>query len=309
MLRSRSTCGRCISSAARLVVVIPASLVAGSLGNGLGILLVLVDSPVKYVVVLERLADEEVTEDLAEIGIVGLVVESQGSSIVQVDGEFVREASAQDLSWCSHLLLHNPVIFLLLRSRLQALPWEGSTTEVEHHVSERLHIVTARLFDPKMRVDTGVPSRSCQVLVFAVWNVEMRLRVAVFLCKTEIDYIDLVAAFTNTHQEVVWFDITMDEGFGVDVLDARDKLVGKKQDSLQGEFAVAEIEEIFQTRTQKIEHHCVIVTFGTKPANEGNANTACQGLVDTSFILELRVLGFDAFELDGNFLARYDVGA
>ena len=39
------------------------------LSDGLGVLLVLVHSPVEDVVVLEAFADEQITEDLAEIGV------------------------------------------------------------------------------------------------------------------------------------------------------------------------------------------------------------------------------------------------
>ena len=47
------------------------------LSNGLSVLLVFVDSPVEDVIVLETLADEEITEDLAEIGVIRLVVEAK----------------------------------------------------------------------------------------------------------------------------------------------------------------------------------------------------------------------------------------
>lgn len=100
----------------------------------------------------------------------------------------------------------------------------------------------------------------------------------------------------------------MNERLGVDVLDARNKLVGQEEDSLQGEFAVAEVEEILQARAEEIEHHGVVVALGSKPADKRNANTTSKGLVDTSLIFKLGVLGLDALELDGNLFAGDDVG-
>ena len=47
----------------------------------------------------------------------------------------------------------------------------------------------------------------------------MSLWVAIFLGETEVDDIDLVAALTNSHKEVVRLDVTMYEIAGVDVLD------------------------------------------------------------------------------------------
>ena len=95
----------------------------------------------------------------------------------------------------------------------------------------------------------------------------------------------------------------------MDVLDSRDELVGQKKDRLEREFAVAEVEQILKTRAKEVKHHGIIVTFGAKPANEGDADTAGERLVHASFILELGMLGLDTLELDGDLLARDDVGA
>lgn len=60
----------------------------------------------------------------------------------------------------------------------------------------------------------------------------MRLWVTVFLCQSEIDDIDLVTTLTNTHQEVIRLDITMDERLGVNILNAGDELIGQEEDCL-----------------------------------------------------------------------------
>lgn len=132
-------------ASAALVVFLALALV-GSLGDGLGVLLVLVDSPVEHVVVLEAFTDEEVAEDLAEVRVVGLVIEAEGTGVVEVDGELVGEATAEDLGGSRHLLLHDAVVFLLLGGRLKTLPGKGSTAEVKHDITQRLHVVTAGLF-------------------------------------------------------------------------------------------------------------------------------------------------------------------
>lgn len=128
-----------------LVILFTLALVAGSLGNGLGVLLVLVDGPVKHVIVLETLTDEEIAEDLAQVRIIRLVIETQGTGVVQVDGKLVRETTAQDLGGSRHLLLHDTVVLLLLGSGLESLPGEGSTAEVEHDITKGLHVITAGL--------------------------------------------------------------------------------------------------------------------------------------------------------------------
>ena len=60
---------------------------------------------------------------------------------------------------------------------------------------------------------------------------------------------------------------------------------------------------------EKVKDHGIVVALSAEPANEGNANAAGKRLVDTSLILELRVLGLDALKLDGDLLAGDDVGA
>lgn len=100
----------------------------------------------------------------------------------------------------------------------------------------------------------------------------------------------------------------MDEGLGVDIFDTGDELICQEKHSLQGEFAVAEVEEVLQAGTQKVDDHSVVVTFGTEPADKWDSNTTSEGFVNSSFILELGVLGLDALELDGDFLPRDDVG-
>ena len=159
-----------------------------------------------------------------------------------------------------------------------------------------------------MRIDAGVTSSTRQVLVLAVRNVEMGLWVTILLGQTKVNDIDLVTTLADAHQEVVRLDVTMDKGFGVDVLNPRDQLICQEEYRLQGEFPVAKVEEVFQARTKKVKDHSVVVTLSAKPTDEGDAYTAGKGLVDTGFILELRMLCLDALKLDCNLLSGYDVG-
>lgn len=70
----------------------------------------------------------------------------------------------------------------------------------------------------------------------------------------------------------------MDEGLGVDIFDTGDELICQEKHSLQGEFAVAEVEEVLQAGTQKVDDHSVVVTFGTEPADKWDSNTTSEGL-------------------------------
>jgi hypothetical protein len=162
--------------------------------------------------------------------------------------------------------------------------------------------------DTQVSVDTGVTGSTSQVLVLSVRDVEVSLGIAVLLGQTKVDDIDLVAALANAHEEVVGLDIAVDEGLGVNVLDAGDELVGKEQDGLQRELAVAKVEEVLKGRAEQVQDHGVVVTLGSEPADKGDAHAAGEGLVDAGLILKLGVLGLDALELDGDLLTGDDVG-
>ena len=68
-----------------------------------------------------------------------------------------------------------------------------------------------RLTDTQMSIDTSIASRTSQVLILTVWDVKVSLWVPIFLSKTKINHVDLISTLADTHQEVVWLDITMDE--------------------------------------------------------------------------------------------------
>ena len=166
-----------------------------------------------------------------------------------------------------------------------------------------------KLTDTQMGVDASITGSACQVLVLTVWDMEVGFGITVLLGQTKVDHVDLVSTLADTHQKVVGLNITVDERLGVDVLDTRDELVCQEKDRLQREFAVAKVEQILQTRTQKVQNHGVVVTFGSIPTDEWNADSSREGLVDTGFILELWVLSLNALELDGDLFTRDDVGA
>jgi hypothetical protein len=85
------------------------------------------------------------------------------------------------------------------------------------------------------------------------------------------------------------------------------QLISEQQDSLKGELPVAEVEEIFEGGTEQVQHHGIVVAFGTEPPHKGYTDTSSEGLVNLGFVLELRMLSLDRFELDGDLFPRDDV--
>ena len=74
--------------------------------------------------------------------------------------------------------------------------------------------------DAQVCVDGGVAGSARQVLVLAVGDVLVCAGVPILLGQSKVDDVDQVALLAQTHQEVVWLHISVDEVLGVDVLDA-----------------------------------------------------------------------------------------
>jgi hypothetical protein len=68
-------------------------------------------------------------------------------------------------------------------------------------------------------------------------------------------------------------------------------LISKEKNSFERELPIAEVEQVFEGRAQQVDNHRIIVTFGTEPAHERNANATGEGFVDFGFILKLGMLG------------------
>jgi hypothetical protein len=77
---------------------------------------------------------------------------------------------------------------------------------------------------------------------------------------------DLVAVFSDPHQEVVWLDILMDEVLQMNVLHPIDHLLNQHEDGLQGKPTGAEVEEILQGLTQQVHHQHVVTPFLSVPS-------------------------------------------
>ena len=238
------------------------------------------DTPVEDVIVLEALTHKEIAEKLAEVRVVGLVIETKSPGVVEEDTELVRETAAKKIGGSGHFLLHDAVILLLLSCRLKALPRESTTKEVHQNICEGFKIVTTGLLNTQVGVNGCVASSTCEVLVLPVRNVQVSLRVAELLGKTEIDDVNLIATLSDAHKEIIGFDITVNEVARMDVFNARDKLICEQKNGLQAEFAVTKVEKVFQRRAKEIEHHRVVVTLSAEPPYERHTNASGKSLVD-----------------------------
>ena len=70
-----------------------------------------------------------------------------------------------------------------------------------------------------------------------------------------------------SHEEVVRFDISVDEVLVVNILYSPNHLVSQHQHCLHGEPPRAEGEEVLEARPEQVHHQHVVVALHTKPPN------------------------------------------
>lgn len=129
------------------------------------------NTPIENVVILIAFANKEVTEKLAEVGVIRFVIEAKRASVVQEYAELVGESSAEEIGGRSHLFLHDAVVLLLLGSCLEALPGKSPTQEIHEDISERFEIIAASLFNTQVSVDRSVTCCTGQIFVLSVRDV------------------------------------------------------------------------------------------------------------------------------------------
>ena len=162
-----------------------------------------------------------------------------------------------------------------------------------------------------------VPGSSCQVLVLPVGNVLAGPVVSVLLSQSKVDQKEFVAVTPNTHQEVVWLDVTMNEILVVDVsveknikcikiilianlensLNSSNHLIRQHKDSLHCESSGAKVEEILETWSEEIHDEDVVVPLLAVPPDVGDAHPALEDLVQLALIQQLRVASLHALKL------------
>lgn len=134
--------------------------------------------PVVPTVVLQTVRLQHSAEQPAEILVVWLLVKHKVPTVVHVLQELRRQTLAQrgkrvlqvTRPLHNHLDfgLHDLVVFLFLRLRVQTLPRQLAANEVQEDVSQRFKIVASTLLDAQMIAQRGVSRSSREILVLAI---------------------------------------------------------------------------------------------------------------------------------------------
>ena len=90
---------------------------------------------------MKPFTNEELTEELAQISIVGFIIEAQRTSVTEESAEFIRTCSAHKVRRQFCLALQSVAPLLDFR----IVPRKVTTKKVHKDVGEGLEIITVRL--------------------------------------------------------------------------------------------------------------------------------------------------------------------
>lgn len=124
-----------------------------------------------------------------------------------------------------------------------------------------------------MCVDAHVSCCARQRFALSVGDVLLGLGVAVLLGHAEVDDVDDVGRLgaRAADEEVVGLDVAVDEVLLVDCLYAGQHLLGDHDDRLDGEAAVAVVEQVFQRRSEQVDDEDVVQTLLAEVVDIGDA--------------------------------------
>jgi len=250
-------------------------------GGGLsGPLFALEDGPVELIIANKAAPFKQISEQHSQGVVIGLIGKAVCLHDVQVLRKFDGVSLSQDLWWRLAFLLANGFVLQLLVGDVETRPRKRSSEEVQEDVAQALEVVTATLLAATMGVDAGIAGGSRKTLSLAVGNVAHGLGVKVLLGQTEINDVDNLGLRLQSNEEVIGFDVTVDEALLMDEFDALEKLVCDHQDSLNRELSTTKLEKIFETRTKKIHNKNVIVSLDTPVPDGRDSDPTIKQLVD-----------------------------
>ena len=288
--------------AVRLIVatVVPVVAAAATLDRLARIFLL--NDPVEAVVVDDLMLLRHLVEQFFHLSVVRHLLRLQAARVVEVGGELRRQALAELRDRRVRLHLADPLELLAPRLGVDVLPGQLAAHQVDPGVGEGLQVVTHRLLAAAVRVQTRVARGPDH----AVRHVEVRMggeRAHVFLRQTEIDHVNLVLRAFAPDQEVVGFDIAVDQVLRVNESNDSEHLLHQHQNGLQRKVVLAVGEDVLQVRAQVLDDECVKVRLANpEPEDARYAGSPLQLRVRVAFAQQLLVGAVGALQLHYDFL-------
>ena len=182
--------------------------------------------PIEVVVVFEATIVEKIFEDGSKTVVIRPFFKRKLSYLLHVSYKLHWDSFTQLFKCHLTLLSADRFVLCLLIEDLYTLPREVSAHEVDQHEAEALKVVSPRLLLSQMGVQTCIPSRSSQTFVVSEGNVFIGARVFVSLCEAIVNHVDIMLAFADAYQIIIWLNVAVQKTPGVNVFNSLDHLVG-----------------------------------------------------------------------------------
>lgn len=112
-------------------------------------------------------------------------------------------------------------------------------------MTDSFKIVSSRLFNTFMGIDTCISGSTCEILAIAPWNV-LSFRVLEAFGQTEInDEYVVFRMFRSSDQKVVWFDISMNYSLLMNLLNTLKHLDSDHENGFQVKLSLTRLKQIF----------------------------------------------------------------
>lgn len=95
-----------------------------------------------------------------------------------------------------------------------------------------------------------------------------------FLGQSVINEEKFVTVPADSHEEVIWFNVSVNEVLVMDEFNAANHLVGQHEHRFHGESSGAKVEQVLERWAKQIHNQDVVVTFRAVPANVRDADPA-----------------------------------
>ena len=169
--------------------------------------------------------------------VIRLLLKFQRPAVLHEVLEFVRMSAAQLFKWRLDLLFLDCSILFVFASSGKALPWERSLQQVKQDMADAFQIVTSRLLFALMSGNRCVPRCTSQVLSIFVRDV-FTGTILVAFCEAKVNDKDGVPSrFSRANQEVIRFNITVDDSLCVNLLKVLHELDCNKKYGLDIQLA------------------------------------------------------------------------
>ena len=185
-----------------------------------------------------------------QIIIVWLLLKLKILTIIHILMKLPGAPEAELLHRSTDLLLFNLPIGFILVAWPNILPRQLSREEIDQDIPNSFEVISSGKFFTQVSMYWSISGSTSQRLIITVSQVFLCGFIIIFLSQTHIDYVDNPALLMEAHQEIIWFDISMNEIFLMHQFKSVDELISQHQCSFKRKLIATKLEQISEARPQ-----------------------------------------------------------